>query len=442
MKRYSSTKQPKKGERKERGALSRALRNSDRMRGKFADKLPESLVSLKAKLAEAEDTWNGPRKTPDGKHAVSSAPQRFDSILEVLRLLSLNLAAVIEFLVEVVAEYGDGSERWAQDLLDLMLEEGFEALLPAVVEFMQICKKYVHRSEGHLSQSNLITAARDRLALQKELKQMFEADGGGVVPLCVSSRYTRGYYALVKQQLFGLRGPGPSGDVMFVTGAGAVPYHRVKKSLGQVAKEAAIAMKQLQCISALYLQLNEADHEVGRSMHPFHVESWAAYGDDARMEATLLVFADIADVKSHDLAEDIKSLRPFVMREVAAGTDLLEAWKKAAAAYADRAKALHKAMYPMICLFRGTGPLESRFHVGKVPGSKSNIGDGQLKNRMRIVVNGPSVEEFCSKKWVAGKVVYTPGPLCLLAQTLYAKEYGRAKFHAKKDPKQHTPYSS
>jgi len=402
------------------------------MRVKFAFQLPESLASLKKALAEAEDAWNSPDKTPDGKHALSSALKRFDSILEVLRLLSLNLAAVIEFLVKVVAEYGEGSERWAQDLLDLMLEEGFEALLPAVVEFMQICKKYVHRSEGHLSQSNLLTAARDRLAWQKELKQMFEADGESV-PLCVSRRYSRGYYALVQQQLFGMRGP--EGDVRFVTGSGVVPYHLQKKSVGQVAKEAAMAMKQLQCISDLYLRLNEADNEVGSSMHPFDVESWAAEGDDDRLEATLLTLADIAEVESHDLAEDIKSLRPFVMSQVAAGTDLLEAWKKAAAAFADRLKAVPKAMYPLICLLRGTGPLE-------VPGSRSSIGDGQLKNRMRIVVNGPSVEEFCSKKLVAGKVVYTPGPLCLLAQTLYAKKFGRTKFHAKKDPKQHTPYSS
>ncbi len=423
MKRYSKSGCPR-----ERGALFRGIKNSDRLREKFAKKcgasLTERIVRLEAELGE---TWNGPMKTPCGKHAVSSAPQRFDSILEVLCLLSLNFGGTIEFLVDVVAELADGTEEWAQELLDLMQEEGFEALLPAAVEFLQICKKYVHRSEGHLSQSNLITGARDRKALEKALGHMFYEDEENRVPFCVCSRYTRGYYALVQQQLTSMEGP--SGDIMLVTGAGKVPYLRPRKSQEQVAQEAANAMKQMQGIATIYLQLNEADHAVGWSMHPFDVLSWQAEGDDAGLEDTLKDIADIAEVKPKDLAEDVRCLTPFVLREVAAGMDLLEAWKKAADHYADRVKAVPKALFPIICLWRGTGPLESRFHIGKATGAKSGIGDDQLKNRMRIYINGPSVEEFCSKKLVGGKVVYAAGPLCLLAQTLYAKKHGGAKFH-------------
>ena len=91
-------------------------------------------------------------------------------------------------LVFTVSE-ADKSEPWAQELLNLCLEDGFEELMPAVVEFMQIGKKYVHAAEGHLSQNNLITAARDDVNMEKDLRHMFHPGEDGSVPFCVSSWY-------------------------------------------------------------------------------------------------------------------------------------------------------------------------------------------------------------------------------------------------------------
>ena len=50
--------------------------------------------------------------------------------------------------------------------------------------------------------------------------------------------------------------------------------------------------------------------------------------------------------------------------------------------------------------------------------------DVQGTARMRIRINGPSVEDFCKKRVVQGRVQYEPGAICLLAQNLYASAYG------------------
>ena len=435
MTRYSVNSTPKVGERNERGSLARAIKNSERFRWQFVKKKSKHMNELSAALAEAEAEWEGPTKTPDGRHAVSSSPQRFDSHMEVLRLLVLSFGGVIEFLVDVVAESTDGSDLWAQELLDMFVTEGFEAALAGIVEFLQICREYVHRAEGHISQSNLLTVARDKRSLEKKLHHMFY-DAGGGVPMCVAARYSRGYYALLQQQLQCMQ-DSTDGKIMFTTGVGRVAYHRQKKTLDVEARETANVMQEMQKIATVFQQLNTSDQELGLSLHPFDVKSWQAEGADADLVETLRVFAEVAEVKPKSLAEDVMSLRPYVLREVEAGLDVLEAWKKAACHYADRAPALIQSLPAMCAIYRGTGPLESRFHIGAVNAAKSSISDAQLQHRMRLWINGPSVEEFCSKKLVDGKVVYKPGPLCLLAQVLYAKEYGKMQFHAQSDPKQH-----
>jgi hypothetical protein len=56
------------------GALARALKNSDRQRGKFSGKAVEELDALLKDMSG--EAWKGPTAVPSGKHAVSSAPQR------------------------------------------------------------------------------------------------------------------------------------------------------------------------------------------------------------------------------------------------------------------------------------------------------------------------------------------------------------------------------
>ena len=405
-----------------KGSLSRALKNSDKLRGKFGEKAQEKLREVQRALSVMEQVWQGPKKAPCGKHAVSSAPSRFDSILEALRTIILNYCAVVHFLVELTAVPADESEDWATELLDLLLAEETEALFPAVTEFLQIGKKYVHYSEGHLSQNNLITAARDDIQMKKELKQMFSPGEDGL-PFCFSSKYSRGYYAILQQQIRTMMDK--AGEIVIMVGAGAAPaYHRRTKSPAEAAREVSSATKQMQVVADLFTKGNEADHALGRSMHPFDVLSWTKECKDEDMENTLKMFAEVAEADVKELKKDLISVRPFVLREVQAGNDLLESWKKTVDVYKNRLVVLPKTLYPLIAIWRGTGALESSFHMGKQQPSKNCMKDDQFKNRMRIRMNGPSVQDFCKKRVVEGKVQYEPGPLCLLAQSLYASTYG------------------
>lgn len=210
-----------------------------------------------------------------------------------------------------------------------------------------------------------------------------------------------------------------------MTGTGAAPpYHRRAKTPAQAAQEASSAMKQMQMVANLFFQRNEADHALGRSMHPFDVMSWTKECKHKDMENTLKLIAEAADVEVAEMMKDLLGTRPFVLKEVQAGNDLLESRKKAAQVYRDCLAVLPKGLYVVISTWRGTGALENWFHTGRSQPSKNCMANDQRKARMRIRVGGPPLQEVCKKRVLAGKVQYEPGPLCLLAQNLYASAYG------------------
>ena len=197
-----------------------------------------------------------------------------------------------------------------------------------------------------------------------------------------------------------------------------------RKTDAQVGKEAVSVMKQMQVVADLHIKGSLVDHQLGGSIHPFDVVSWDKEGNDGELENTLQMIAEVADVKVKDLAEDLISTRSFVLKEVQAGNDLLESWKKTVDVFKGRLKALHTVLYAVIATWRGTGALESWFHIGRSQNCKKKMTDVQGTARMRIRINGPSVEDFCKKRVVQGRVQYEPGAICLLAQNLYASAYG------------------
>jgi len=201
-------------------------------------------------------------------------------------------------------------------------------------------------------------------------------------------------------------------------------YVRRAKTSVQTAREAASAMKQMQVVAALFIKGCEADHQLGRSIHPFDVVSWAKEGNDEELENTLKVIAEVANVEVKDLVKDLLCTRPYMLKEMEAGNDLVESWRKTCRVFKDRLVAIPRTLLAVICIWRGTGALEAWFHIGKPQNCKKRLEDDQGTARMRIRINGPSVEEFCGKRLVGGKVRYEPGELCLLAQSLYATDHG------------------
>ena len=229
------------------GALCRAVRNRERMRTNFTADVERELDQLVKDLEELGECWNGPEKMATGKHILSSAPQRFDSLLQGVRSILLNIRGVVVFLVK-------SGNAWAQDLLQLFMEPKFEAALPALAEFLEIGRRYVHKDEGHdPDKSNLINSWSDFIDMKKDLKKMFRG-GEERPPLLASNTYTKGYYQVMQKSLNSL------GDhVCYRNGAGDVLFRRAQPTEEQEATNLAHLLKGMHMVCQAFLEACEVD---------------------------------------------------------------------------------------------------------------------------------------------------------------------------------------
>ena len=79
----------------------------------------------------------------------------------------------------------------------------------------------MHYAEGHLTQNNLITSARDYIAMKKDLDHMFSPGEDGGLPFCFSSKYSRGYYQILQQQI---NSAAHYGELIIMPGTGKKGY--------------------------------------------------------------------------------------------------------------------------------------------------------------------------------------------------------------------------
>ncbi len=75
------------------GGFARALRNCDDLRRQFMEAVGQCVKEIDSLLA-------GLNCVHVSKHDVSQAAQRFDSILDALRMIVVNIRAVVQFLVQ------------------------------------------------------------------------------------------------------------------------------------------------------------------------------------------------------------------------------------------------------------------------------------------------------------------------------------------------------
>ena len=250
------------------GGLCRAVKYRARQQMQFAADVERELDQLVKDLEELGEFWNGPAKMATGKHTMSAAPQRFDSLLEGLRSILLNIRGVIVFLVKMGTE-------WAKALLHLFLRPEFEAALPALAEFMEIGRKYVHLDEGHdPDKSNLINSWSNFLDMKKDLNKMFRGDEDRP-PLLSCDKYTKGYYQLMQKSLNSL------GDrVCYRTGDGAVLFCRAHPTEEQEATSLALISKRMQIVCEVFLEACLADLLMARAaalLLPATSRPWPAF---------------------------------------------------------------------------------------------------------------------------------------------------------------------
>ena len=237
------------------GGLCRALKNRDRHRSKFSANVEEELQKVQESLEELGETWTGPRKMPTGKHSVSAAPQRFDSLLTGLRTIVLNFRAVLCFLVSLQGP-------WAMRLLKKLQNTEAQVQLAALCELLEMVSVYVHRDEGHdASKSSLLTATSDWLTLCKDLCYMFgghEEEGEEAKPpRCTSSEYSKGYYQILKKGLASL-----GEDFVYRSERGATLFGWRRPSPEEEATVIAKALKKMQHVTEVFKEACKADLEM------------------------------------------------------------------------------------------------------------------------------------------------------------------------------------
>jgi hypothetical protein len=163
------------------------------------------------------------------------------------------------------------------------------------------------------------------------------------------------------------------------------------------------------------------------SVHPFDIDSWTKNGDDAKLESVLGLLAELSEQDPQKLAEEVRSMSGPVRKRMRdhPGTGPLEAWEaEADGRFKGRSKATSEALYIVRAIHRGTGSLESRFHPGRQLNGKKHMSEESMEARMRIYIDGPPQEKFCTRKVVKGRPEYAGSSLCKRSQAQYRKKYG------------------
>jgi hypothetical protein len=208
------------------------------------------LKKVQEALQELGEEWTGPQKMPSGRHSVSSAPSRFDSLLTALRTIVLNFRAVLTFLVSLLGP-------WAERLLKKLQNAEARVQLAALCEYLELVSVYVHKDEGHkASKSSLLTAAGDFLALGEDLLSMFTGDEENP-PRCTSVDYSRGYYQILKKSLASL-----GEDFSYRSEDGEPLFCLQQQSPEEEATVIANAMKKMQHVTEVFKEACKADLEM------------------------------------------------------------------------------------------------------------------------------------------------------------------------------------
>ena len=167
---------------------------------------------------------------------------------------------------------------------------------------------------------------------------------------------------------------------------------------------------------------------LAKSVHPLHVRSWERHGADEDMQETLKHFAAFCGQSPQELAEEIRAMSPAVKKRFEEGTS--KSWLKAWEDEADEREkehpggAVNESTYFVRGFLVGTGSLESRFFKGRQSNQARCMSEESMNHRMRIYMNGPDVEEFCSRKLHGTETTYHAGALCKRSQVLYRNYFG------------------
>lgn len=182
----------------EKGSLSRALKNSSKLKCMFKAEVKRDMHHI-AELSEKCSC------------SASYVPQRWDSILTMLRLMSTRIDALLEFLCKLATSCDRDAAVWAQGLLRIFTLPNI-ILLALLTEFVTICQGHIHEfdnkggSVGHRSSAckpSVVRRIIDTCALAHDLRvrlaRMFDYKWQETkhTPLVLDPGFETGYVQMV-----------------------------------------------------------------------------------------------------------------------------------------------------------------------------------------------------------------------------------------------------
>ena len=249
------------------GSLARGIKNSCRVQSVLSEHAKRSIESLDAKL----------------QHMVKFrfAPQRFDTVLDVCRLIVLNVRAIVHTLVHLhIAEKGQNQKlaTWASKMLAFF--NGPQLILLALLaELSSAASKYHHKFDNS-SGSTLTRLAKTGFwfqCLSDELDKLFSFKDGE--PLVLSESFDAGYLQILTSHYNLLV------SESYIDKEKLIFFKPGLRTESNLRTHVAQELGSIRNVVKIYLGLVAAEHQCGvaAALAPFDFSWWQSQFSDERL---------------------------------------------------------------------------------------------------------------------------------------------------------------
>ena len=244
------------------GSLARGLKNSTKFHQLFSDHVVAGFENLQATLSKLV--------------SFRFAPQRFDSVLEVARLIILHVRPLVHALVHLSLA-NPNKTSWCSRMLGFFTGPNL-LLLSLICELAASASRFHHRFDDPGGKPAMIAHNGCWFeGLVAELDKLFYFKNGGE-PLVFSENFTggfvqtlqRSYNLLVSESIIA------DGKLRFYR-KGFKPEENLRRSIAQ-------ELGSIQNVVKAYLTaVDPGDFSVASSLRPFDVEHWQKHCDDSAL---------------------------------------------------------------------------------------------------------------------------------------------------------------
>ena len=258
------------------GSLARGLRNSCKFQKIFCAHTVEAMENLHSTLSKMV--------------SFRFAPQRFDTVLEVARLVILHVKPLIQSLVHL--KLADPKKvAWCSRMLKCFSGPNL-VLLAFICELAASASRFHHRYDDPGAKPSMIARTGEWFqGLVLELNKLFFFDHGE--PLVFSAEYSGGFTQMLQQSYNLLVSECiiADGKICFYRNGFRTPEHlrrSMAKELGSIQN----------VVKAYQKAIDPGDCAVASSLRPFDVEYWQQHFNDDALSLGFIVEASASGICS------------------------------------------------------------------------------------------------------------------------------------------------